>query len=202
MWCIHVTKPTHCWSDGVMLLKPKTCAQRLYLILIRVPRGIIFTRSGRCISSDLTLAEGRCVLSALSPGSALAPPSHPSFRLGGTADGGERDNWPGFKIYCSRVWTHEPGVNRQAQSSQSSQYCGHKNSCPLIPRPRIQILATKLCVVLVKNTNWSIDLSRVSVPLPHSGWRVFYLFHEFPFILSRTEPSRAELTDPDLGSST
>ena len=77
-----------------------------------------------------------------------------------------------------------------------------KNSCPLIPRPRIQILATKLCVVLVKNTNWSIDLSRVSVPLPHSGWRVFYLFHEFPFILSRTEPSRAELTDPDLGSST
>ena len=48
-------------------------------------------------------------------------------------------------------------------------------------------------LVLVKNTNWSIDLSRVSVRLPHSGWRVFYLFHEFPFILSRTEPSRAEL---------
>ena len=91
MWCIHVTKLTHCWSDGVMEPKPKTCAKRIHLILIRVPRGIIFTRSGRCISSDLTLAEGRCVLSALSPGSALAPPSHPSFRLGGTADEGERE---------------------------------------------------------------------------------------------------------------
>ena len=147
MWCIHVTKPTHCWSDEVMQPKPKTCAQRFHLILIRVPRGIIFTRSGRCISSDLTLAEGRCVLSALSPGSALAPPSHPSFRLGGTADEGERDNWPGFKIYCSGVWTHEPDVNRQAQLRAHNHHnTADKNSCPLIPRPRIQILATKLCV--------------------------------------------------------
>ena len=102
-----------------MHLKPKTCAQKIHLILIRVPRGIIFTHSsGRCISSDLTLAEGRCVLSALSPGSALAPPSHPSFRLQGEQLMEARDNWPGFKIYCSRVWTHQPGVNRQAQSSE------------------------------------------------------------------------------------
>ena len=114
-----------------------------------------------------------------------------------------RDNWPGFKIYCSRVWTHEPGVNRQAQpSSQSSQYCGQKQ-LPAHPSPPDTNIGNKtLCIVLVKNTNWSIDLSRVSVPLPRSGWRVFYLFHEFPFILSRTEPSRAQLTDPDLGSST
>ena len=155
----------------------------------------LFLPSGRCISSDLTLAEGRCVLSALSPGSALAPPSHPSFRLGGTADGGERETTGRALKYiaagCGHISLVSTGKLR-AQSSQSSQYCGQKQLPAHLSPPDTNI-----------GNKTSIDLSRVSVPLPHpSGWRVFYLFHEFPFILSRTEPSRAQLTDPDLGSST
>ena len=162
----------------------------------------LFLPSGRCISSDLTLAEGRCVLSALSPGSALAPPSHPSFRLQGEQLMEARDNWPGFKIYCSRVWTHQPGVNRPAQSSAHNHHnTADKNSCPLISRPPDTNIGNKtLCIVLVKNTNWSIDLSRVSVPLPRSGWRVFYLFHEFPFILSRPLCCCRTRSDPNVGN--
>ena len=73
-----------------MHLKPKTCAQRIHLILIRVPRGIIFTQwpmyQLRSDSGRGQMCPQRSV-TWLSPGSTL-----PSLiqAAGGTADGGER----------------------------------------------------------------------------------------------------------------
>ena len=73
----------------------------------------------------------------------LAPPSIPHSGSREQLIVKARENWPGFKIYCSRVWTHEPSVSTGLGQKQ----------LPLRSSlaPDTNIGNT---IVLVKNTNW------------------------------------------------
>ena len=145
----------------------------------------LFLPSGRCISSDLTLAEGRCVLSALSPGSALAPPSHPSFRLGGTADGGERETTGRALKYIAAGCGHISLVStgKLRLRAHNHHNTADKNSCPLISRPRIQILATKQVLISVGSVSLSL------IPLGGGCFIYFMNFRLFSHAQSQAELS-------------
>ena len=103
-----------------MHLKPKTCAQKIHLILIRVPRGIIFTQwpmyQLRSDSGRGQMCPQRSV-TWLSPGSTL-----PSLIQARGNSWWRRETTGRALKYIAAVgcgvWTHQPGVNRQAQSSE------------------------------------------------------------------------------------
>ena len=152
-------------------------------------RWIIFTHSAD-VSALIWLWRGADVSSALRH-LAFTPPSHLSFRLGGTADRGERTG-RALK-YIAAGCGHMSPMSTGKLSAYNHHNAPDKNSCSLSLAPGYKYWQQNLDSPCKKHKltgelYWS--LRAVSGQCP-SGWRVFYLFHEFPFILSRAEPSRA-----------
>ena len=128
---------------------------------------------------------------------ALAPPSHLSFRLEGTADRGERTG-RALK-YIAAGCGHMSPMSTGKLSAYNHHNAPDKNSCSLSLAPGYKYWQQNLDSPCKKHKLSCIDLSglcRVSVPLGGGGFICFMNFRLFSHERGQAEPS----SDPDPDS--